>query len=149
MEKEKQLCISHQAHAQRIFDLFKFLPNRFGFGSLWWVDEELWKEKIPRYDSQSTRKAHPGLSIRQTPLVSPYEAIPFLHGTSKKGGKSIMVHGLSKDENHTSYFGRIKSPIFIGLEFVLKKVHPNKKKPQLNHDEQKALHAWLKEKGLS
>ena len=135
-----------EAHAKRIFNLFHFLPDRFGFGSLWWVEENLWKTTIKKYDMHSMRKNHPGLSVRRIPPASPYETVPLLHGTSNRT-KGVQVRGLSGDRDKITYFGKIR-PVPISLESFLRTVFPNRMKPILEQDELESLENWLAKRGL-
>lgn len=64
-----------EAGRRRIFSFISAVGLDVYFGSLWWVDESIWKTQADHYDQQSTRKAHPGLSLRKQPLETPYETV--------------------------------------------------------------------------
>lgn len=62
----------------------------WGLGTLWRVNEVLWKLEIRdrgyRYDSN--RQWHPGLSTRRSPFNPNLEPVPLLHGTHGLNGKA-------------------------------------------------------------
>ena len=69
----------------------------YSLGTLWWVDEGLWREQLAsRYDQNSTRVAHPGLSMLAHPVQDLFSRIPMLHGSSH--GHGVMVKGLTAEE---------------------------------------------------
>lgn len=113
-------------------------------GSLWWVDECIWKSRLFCYDQQSTRKEHPALSIRRRPPDTPYETIPMLHGTSKESRGAFPVLGLSPErgEEHSTWFGTLR-PVSIGLDEVGYGVRQNTHKPALDDLERQAFEPWL------
>jgi len=84
----------------------------YTFGTIWCVNEELWKERIEGYDQTSTRKFHFGLSIRRTPLYS-LEMIPMLHGRSQSSRSTVAVKGCSpaKEDDYRTYFGDRVAPV--------------------------------------
>lgn len=82
------------------------------FGTLWWIREDLWKERQPGYSQESERIAHPGLSVRSVPPAGLFELVPLLHGTSGYG--PVAVSGLTRRQPlKTSYFGRLLFPAQI------------------------------------
>lgn len=146
--KEKREPLSHEeAHARRFHATVKTLAYDIYLGTLWWIDEELWKQKIGfGYAQRSTRKAHPGLSIRQSPVATPFERVPMLHGTSSRKGP-VKACGLSRDNERVTYFGRIR-PVRMGLGSFLRDIHKNVYKPELTDEEKAELVNWLRQKEL-
>lgn len=136
-----------EARSSRNLHALNTLPISYTWGSLWWVDELIWKEKVTHYDPNSTRKSHPGLSLRRYPLTTPYEMIPMLHGTSKKNRASIQVQGTCGDKNRTTYFGKIR-PVDIKLSELFSTVKPNSTKPTLNEQEMHELTEWAIQQGV-
>lgn len=131
-------------------------------GTLWRVREDMWIAKIPGY-TDSSRKWHPALSVRKTPLNS-LETIPMLLGTSKKSGGKIKIKGISKElgSDHVTHFGKRLVP-FSPADFCshdkkagqtsemmtdIKPVCVNFDKKRITDDEMKQLESWMKEKGL-
>ena len=119
------------------------------FGSLWWVDEQVWKERVGGYDKQSTKRGHPGVSLRRVPVRDSMEIVPLLHGTSGSAGP-VVARGLSPDEdkgpNFPTSFGRLVIPAPLALDEMSgrSRVKPNNWKPRLNQAEMNALDAWDK-----
>jgi len=126
---------------------FAVLTTLFDYrcGTLWWVHEEVWMDKVKAYDFNSTREAHPGLSIRSKPLASPFEMVPMLHGGSCKG--PLRVKSLSMDTARVTFFGRI-APVAMEPRLFLSQISRNRQKPVLDDGEMSALKNWLKQKGL-
>ncbi len=119
-------------------------------GTLWWIKEHCWQAGLRNYDRNSSRNAHPGLSIREKPPAHPYEMIPFLHGTSGQQGP-VVVRGLSadKDNDYPTSFGHL-SPAELGVDdFRTHGIEANRHKPKLMKDELTKLNSWLKERGLA
>jgi len=76
-------------------------------GTLWWVREKVWAEKIANYSSN--RKFHPGLSVNEAKAHESREYVPLLHGTSRRHGNCVVVLSLTRDEpEHPTYFGQIR-----------------------------------------
>ena len=84
----------------------------YTLGTLWCVNEELWKERIDGYDLNSTRKFHFGLSVRKRPLLS-LEMIPMLHGTSRGSRSSVAIKDCSHNngKEYVTYFGNCIGPV--------------------------------------
>lgn len=136
-----------EAHAKRMYDLIHTIPYDIYIGTLWWVDEDIWKENLGSfYDQSSTRQAHPGLSIRSAPLATPYEMTQMLHGTSGRRGP-VRVRNLSADENRLTSFGRMR-PVGMALHHFPSRIRQNTHKPVIDSDEMNDLKDWLKKKGL-
>jgi hypothetical protein len=114
-------------------------------GTLWWVDETLWKEILFAYDRQSDRQGHPGLSIRNRPIQGLFDQIPMLHGCSKGGG--VKVTGLDKrSPDRTTHFGPLVGPVPVAETVPLggaARVQSNRHKPRLTDWEAQRLEAYL------
>lgn len=141
-------CLSDdEAKAKRMLSVMQVFEDFGSVGSLWWVDESVWMENVSRYDSGSTRRSHPGVSIRREIPKTTFELVPFLHGRSRKCRDSVRVDGVSSEENHPTYFGGIR-PVSLGLNLFCYEVRQNKRKPRLSDVEMKKLEQWLSEKGV-
>jgi len=120
------------------------------FGTVWWVDEMLWKERIKTYDPHSTKSGHPGVSIREDRPSITGELIPMLHGTSGSQGP-VVVRGLfaSYPVDYPTSVGKPIAPI-PGMEFdgSARRVRVNRNKPHLEPEEEEALKNWAQKKGL-
>ena len=131
-----------------------------GFGTLWWIREDLLKDFVSEYDQTSDRVGHPGLSLRQAPIRGLYEIVPLLHGTSGNRGP-VVVRGLSeRGADYSTSFGRLLFPARIPVaEFVRPapdadpekltgpwhkrcRITANWLKPRLAESELAALHVW-------
>lgn len=123
----------------------------YSLGTLWWVDEGLWREQLAsRYDQNSTRMAHPGLSMLAHPVQDLYSRVPMLHGSSH--GHGVMVKGLTAEEpERTSSFGPLLAPV-PAIESVPfgrpPRIRPNSFKHRISHDEEQDLREFLKRWGL-
>ena len=125
--------------------MFSALFNDAPLGSLWIVLEEIWKERIPGYDQNSTRHDHPGCSIRRAGLT--IEPIAMLHGTSQRhGGRGVCVSNVKGDSGET-YFG-YTPPVTFSLEdwFVARSVTPAFK-GRLDENEERELKTKCRERG--
>jgi hypothetical protein len=129
------------------------------FGTLWWIREDLWKERQTDYDQQSESIGHPGLSIRSAPPEGLYEIVPLLHGTTRYG--PIAVAGLTRRQPlRTTYFGQLLFPAQIpvteftrpaqdadpdeltGPWYCRARTSPNLDKLRITSDEAEVLTAW-------
>lgn len=132
-------------------------------GTLWWVREDVWKEKSKKYDHDSTRMGHPGLSMRHEPVTSLYEYVPMLHGTSGDRGP-VVARGLSEEygPDYPTSFGRLapagivvqdmvkssgQGPL-IGSGLATRRVVGNPHKPRLDESEMGQLQNWMRKRGL-
>lgn len=88
---------------KRLADLFA-VAGIGAFGSLYFVPEEIWKRAHgTRYDQKSTRKGHPGCSVRR--FSTSLDAVPLLHGSSSKARSyCIAVTGIF-EKGSCSWFG--------------------------------------------
>lgn len=129
---------------QRVFAFITVTGLNVCSGSMWWVVESIWKSNIRRYDQHSTRKEHPGLSIRKRPPETPYETIPMLHGTSGERRGAFPVTGLSSGsgEAHPTWFGTLR-PVLMELNYFGQGVRQNTHKQRLDEQEQQAFDQWL------
>lgn len=109
---------------KRWANLFQFATPKL-FGALYWVDEDVWKERLgSKYDQTSNRVCHPGCSI--TRLHSTLGPINMLHGTSNKSNDKKKDEIPVKDvdgfndidgaKHKITWFGGLDS---IPMEFVL------------------------------
>ena len=146
-----------------------FKPD-FGAGTLWRVREDVWINSLSKYDKESSRKWHPGLSVANNTSNLDNEAtIPVLHGRSGKSGP-IVVTGISNEEpyseDHQSVFGKILHPVPLKREkmeeldssgevlnqdlgsrwYDTYEVVPNRYKPRINTDENNQLQSFLERK---
>lgn len=135
------------ARRRRIFDFIRTTGLNVLFGSLWWVDESIWKTQADHYDQQSTRKAHPGLSLRKQPLETPYETVPMLNGTSRPANGAFAVKHCSAErtDEQPTWFGTLR-PVQADLAWWARGIHQNMFKPSLDEEEKKALEQWLVER---
>lgn len=141
------------------------------FGTVWRVREEIWKQSFrqqgQRYDWESDRKWHPGVSLRSTPLTNVHEYAPMLHGSSGDHGP-VVVRGLTHDvdSDYATSFGRIVRPAKVAFKdatsaarAVCKEdlegrlidrtlVSANLDKPRLTATELEDLRGWAKNRNL-
>jgi hypothetical protein len=129
-------------------------------GAVWWVNEGILKERLPRYDQDSTRDGHPCVSLLKGQAQSLFEIVPMLFGTSGSNGP-VVARGLTKgDPNYATSFGQIIQPARLTVwEYVTRKrrsedelesstedtswrVRPNAWKPRFNDTEMAALEEW-------
>ncbi len=95
-------------------------------GSLWWVRNDLLKERQSSFNKYDQHKGHPGLSLRLGRVESRLDAIPMLTGTSGNGlteqtiKECVEVTGMTKkDPDHKTYFGSIVEPgMYIAGELL-------------------------------
>ena len=120
------------------------------FGSLWWVKEQLWTERIPGYTPGRDRNEHPGLAIQRDLGFSALEpAVPMLHGTSQRHRRDFFLEGLSSDTSKTAYFGHLRPARFGLSEFERgEAIRPNRFKPCLNREEMRRLDDFLDNTGI-
>ena len=139
------------------------------FGTIWRVREDLWKAHQSRYDLASSRKWHPGVSIRRKDAgdVALWDAVPMLHGTSGETGP-VVVWGITdgNGSGKATSFGRLVAPARFGIaEFVSRapdaragevagpwfrrrRISANLPKPKLGQWEMSELDAWARKHGL-
>ena len=130
-------------------------------GAVWWVNEQILKERLPHYDQDSTREGHPCVSLRAGLARSLYDNVPMLFGTSGNQGP-VVARGLTKGSpKYATSFGQIIQPARLTVwEYVTRKrrsedelessieddtwwpVRPNAWKPRFNDTEMAALEEW-------
>ena len=73
-----------QSLTPRLQAMFKLM--KFDFGSLWYVGEAIWEEKLPSsYVRRKDRANHPGICLNTlSPTPSIHAAIRMWHGTTAK-----------------------------------------------------------------
>lgn len=119
-------------------------------GTLWWIDEKIWRAELPLYDEIGNRDRHPGLSILDKPLHGRSERAPFLHGTSGDGGP-VVVRGVSRSRppEHPTSFGRLVTPACLAPDLVgTSDCEQNNHKPKLTQRELDSLRHWAKRRRL-
>lgn len=138
------------------------------FGTVWWVREDLWQERVAAYDQHSERACHPGVSLRVKPATGMADAVPMLHGTTGAAGP-VVVHGLTAEYaacGEVTSFGRLVAPAWLrvsefvtaapdaapevleGPWFVRRRVIPNWYKLQLTPPEPFRLWEWAESRDL-
>ncbi len=141
------------------------------FGSVWRIRETVWINAFltqgQRYDVNSKREWHPGVSLRTAPLTSVHEYIPMLHGSSGDHGP-VVVRGLSRErgDEHETSFGKIVRPAKLTVKDATATtrrigrnnlegrlidttlISANLDKPRLNESELEDLRAWAKNRNL-
>lgn len=148
-------------------DAFKILNALFTYceGTLWYVREELTKERADVYDQNSDRIGHPFVSIRKKPIVG-NEKIPMVIGSHKKRRKNdFMVHDVMYSKSVTWFGSKIipfKADDFLSKTKIAttKKNRSNKliterkpiieknpRKSKLDSSEMKLLKEWKKKEG--
>jgi len=134
--------------AEEFFTNWGRIPD-VPFGSLWWIEEDIWREKLGR-GYNSNRKNHPGLSIsrdRQMLTCDPYSV---LHGSSSRRSRDIEVRDISERRGmeSTSYFGHLR-PVPIGIEHFNEGRISRSSKPFVDDEEKSALEELIRERGWS
>jgi hypothetical protein len=141
------------------------------FGSVWRIREGMWIKTFlqqgQRYDKNSKRKWHPGVSLRTAPVASVHEYLPMLHGSSGDHGP-VVVRGLTREhgDEHETSFGKIVRPAKLTVKDataatrrVAKKdlegrlidktlISANLDKPRLDEAELEALRKWASNQNL-
>jgi len=139
---------SHSSDLDADFDLLDRLSQvvrDYSFGTIWWVDEEVWVKVLRNY-SHSGREKHPGLSIRNSDLP-PQPYIPLLHGRSDISGGFIVTGVTIKEPSRRTCFQfRLRGEISL-LDFELRRCFPAEKQ-KLSEEEMKRFRSELSSKGL-
>lgn len=137
--------------AQRRIQNFNVLFKNYFVGSLWFVQEELIKERTQevniKYDQNSIRQGHPHLSIMQKRIVG-LEKVPMLLGTHKKHSKrSIKIDAVLGEKYAHTWFGHLIIP-YTPSDFLKNKIKNSfLNKKCLGDSEMGLLKQWMKEKG--
>ncbi|MDY0176599.1 MAG: hypothetical protein WCS95_05890 [Lentisphaeria bacterium] len=130
---------------ERWFRLLRF-ANHYGFGSLWWLDEEYLKQSYPGYDQNSQRQGHPGLSLRKGELKRLDDVIPMLIGSSRKRGPAFEVSDVVNEQ--PTYFRALRPLQVLPKDFLAKEggepaLQRNVRKPKLNPAEKEKLKKFI------
>lgn len=157
------------------FDGMLFCWANVSIGTLWWVQNTLWREKLPRIGTPESRY-HPGLSLLRH-QVRCLDAVPMLFGTTQeptcKPGEPkpdcFYARGLSGNSEEKTYFGKLPkaslditefipcgfAPVALtpgaelqGENFEIPRVCRNRIKPKLSLVEHSILENWMKRQGL-
>jgi hypothetical protein len=140
-----------EARRLRWVKFFDTLLNPL-FGSIWWIDESIWLHTLRAqgYGTKSTRKNHPGLSLRESERIRELSAaIPMLYGTSNRSVRAFQVHGLTCTQPAATYFGHFRSVSLPLLTFKDRDlIRINMDKPRLDAAEQQALREYIDQTGM-
>lgn len=117
--------MSTTEEADRTLEAFKKIVPHLR-GALWWVRNDLLKERQRTFNQNDEHIGHPALSVRIRPLGNRFEPIPMLMGTSGNSlgplGRStcVKVMNLTEDDpHHASYFGSIVEPGLYAVDDLL------------------------------
>ncbi|MGN1358834.1 MAG: hypothetical protein ACI4X9_00070 [Kiritimatiellia bacterium] len=139
-------------------------------GSLWWIGNELLKERQKEFNQRDNHVAHPGVSVADKPPEGLYDYVPMLFGTSARGytpekkAQCVEVKGLTRRApDHRTYFGSIDKPgcytpdeMLIGRHQTSRLttkarrsvIWPNNEKPRVSPEELKRLERFCCEHRL-
>ncbi len=145
--------------AQRILELLTTVLS-LRWGTIWWPDEDLWKQCHSHHDVKSDRVEHPGLYLRRkVSFDTLFEPIPMAIGTtrgSNKGRDTLRVKGLRASEpERVTCFRLGRRGLFLLHHFAERRETPpyrmrvylNMDKPHLDREEEKALALLLGRQG--
>lgn len=139
--------------SERRFNALDFLLD-YSKGTLWWVHNRLWNEKIPGFVWKKNSKHHPGLSISREKVNGLYSTVPMLIGTSRRpSGKQVLpVRHMSPEcsahHDKTSYFSALRPcPLRFDDFGRVDGIEQNGTKPRLERDEMQKLDELLSGKG--
>ena len=119
----------------------------YSLGTIWRVEEDLIIDTVKHYDTDSTRKGHPHISLQET-LLAGIDKIPMLLGTSKKRhSQNFKVTGIMTHEEYVSWFGSIVAPYSV-LNLGQKIVNTNLLKKRVAEKEKEKIFNWMKVKGF-
>ena len=135
--------------SERRFSALDFLLD-YSKGTLWWVHNRLWNEKIPDFVWKKRSKHHPGLSISRKKVNGLYSTVPMLMGTSRRssGQKVLSVRHMSpegsKHHDKPSYFSTLRPcPLRFDDFGRVDGIEQNGTKPRLERDEMQRLNELL------
>ena len=135
---------------ERRFRALDFLLD-YSKGTLWRVKDRIWDNAIK--DFVWKRKEHPGLSIGRRRMVSLYDTVPMLIGTTKNPGRSIPVknfYGDPESKDRITHFGVLRPGLIRFDEFGASEgVRGNSAKPRLDESEMEELDKSLEIEGVS
>ncbi len=113
---------------------------KFDFGSLWFVGENIWKDKLgSAYHQREDRTRHPAICLATSqPEQCLHAAVKMWHGTTPKGGKDarlidagkrfVMENFDNKGDGHLTMFGHFNA---VPIEIENVHAHP----PRIFKDE--------------
>ena len=140
-------------------------------GTLWWLDESLWIEKLPAA-YRPKFPGHPGLSLWQFARRTSLDAVPMLYG-SRQRGERVAVVGADLSPKYPpgtlTHFGEFGPIDMESREFTDKpspataaqncgfdldtwfsrpRICRNRYKDRLGETEFAQLKAWMQQEGL-
>ena len=135
--------------SERRFNALDFLQD-YSKGTLWWVHNRLWNEKIPGFVWKKNSKHHPGLSISRKKVEGLYNTVPMLIGTSRRplGQKVLPVRHMSPEgsahHDKPGYFFTLRPCHLRFNDFGhADGIEQNGTKPRLERDEMQKLDELL------
>lgn len=118
-----------------------------GFGSVWWMSEDLWKEKLPP-GYHSNRNEHPGLCVRGEEVLEDLSSVcPFLYGSHVLRWNCFGVPDLSGPGTGVTWFGEILG--MLQHEMELEQVRQRARQPapgqalRLSEQDCRECRLWL------
>lgn len=145
--KNRHPSVLDPAHVTNWLALFS-ITRPFQFGSLWWVDEDIWKSFIEQYDQDSIRDHHPGLCLQTLGKVNSLSmTVPMLQGRSRCTGRHFRVYNTSPERTAPSCFQTF-CPLPLGYFISKNSIFRNQYKPILNDREKNALSRYLDQTGI-
>ena len=138
---------------ERRFKMLDFLLD-YSKGTLWWVDNDLWKDVISGFVMKKGNKKHPGLSIARKRAEGLFSTVPMLIGTSRPayGSRVLAVRHMNPEgsEHHDApgFFSPLR-PFRIRFDEFGRadRITQNSVKPRLERDEMRRLDEILSGKG--
>ncbi len=125
---------------KRLFEAFKTVIHEPDYGSLWWVDDAVWRRYVRALRSE---KKHPGLCIQRVCVNNPLERVSMLFGTSQAGWRLLLIRDITLGGRAT-YFGAMGPARMVSNEFLAKsRIQRNTHKPALDEEEKQRLSAWI------
>ena len=115
-------------------------------GTLWWVDNDIWRAAIAGFVLKKGNKKHPGLSIARRKAEGLFSTVPMLIGTSKPphGGGVLKVRHMSPEwlahRDRPGFFAPLR-PFRIRFDEFGRadRITQNIVKPRLERDEMRRL----------
>ena len=134
---------------ERRFKALDFLLD-YSKGTLWWVHNRIWNEKIAGFVWKQNSKHHPGLSIARRKAEGLCSTVPMLIGRSRRssGQNVLSVRNVSPEgsvhHDRPSYFSSLRPyPLRFDDFGRVGGIEPNGGKPRLDCDEMQRLDAML------
>ena len=131
--------------SERRFNALDFLLD-YSKGTLWWVNNRIWNEKISDFVWKKNSKHHPGLSISRKQVEGLYSMVPMLIGTSRRPSGSMVLavrHMSPMDSKHfdrPGYFSVLRPyPLRFNDFGCADGIEQNGTKPRLEPDEMRQL----------